>query len=142
MPAHFRLSAVKNRKQNKNQEFSVIRYIFRYISQDYALDIDDNRCIIAVIDLDCVMNEAEIIDIVRHAILVTLQMAVPVLAIGLIVGVSIALVQALTQVQEMTLVFVPKIIAIYLALFFLFPTMVSILISFTESLFQQIVNIQ
>ncbi len=88
------------------------------------------------------MNEAEIIDIVRQAILVALQLGAPVMLIGLIVGVSIALVQALTQVQEITLVFVPKILAIFLSLFFFFPAMASILTSFMTSLAERIVHIQ
>ncbi len=88
------------------------------------------------------MNEAEIIEVVRQAILVSLQLGAPIMVVGLIVGVSIALVQALTQVQEITLVFVPKILAIFLSLFFLFPTMAAILISFMHSLAERMVHIQ
>ncbi|NCC22492.1 MAG: flagellar biosynthetic protein FliQ [Alphaproteobacteria bacterium] len=85
------------------------------------------------------MNESEIIDLVRQAILVTLQVGAPVMLIGLVVGVSIALLQALTQVQEITLVFVPKIIAIFLSLFFFFPTMAAILMGFMQMLADRIV---
>jgi len=60
------------------------------------------------------MSEAEIIDVVRQAIMLMIQISTPVMVIGLVVGVVIALLQALTQVQEMTLVFVPKILAIYI----------------------------
>ena len=88
------------------------------------------------------MNEAEIIDVVRQSILISLQLGAPVMLVGLVVGVSIALVQALTQVQEITLVFVPKIVAIFLSLFFFFPTMVAILISFMETLAERMVHIQ
>ncbi len=88
------------------------------------------------------MNEEEIIDIVRQAIMITLQLGMPVMMIGLVVGVTIALLQALTQVQEITLVFVPKILAIFLSLFFLFPTMAAILISFMETLAVRMVHIQ
>ena len=56
------------------------------------------------------MNELEAIEIGRQAITVVLTMAVPVMGIALLVGLIIALFQALTQLQEMTLVFVPKII--------------------------------
>ncbi len=89
-----------------------------------------------------VMSETEIIEVVRQAILITLQISAPVMFVGLIVGVSIALVQALTQIQEMTLVFVPKIIAIFLTLFVFFPTMVSVLIAFMEQLADRMVAIQ
>jgi flagellar biosynthetic protein FliQ len=88
------------------------------------------------------MNEAEIIDVVRQAILVALQLGAPVMLVGLVVGVSIALVQALTQVQEITLVFVPKILAIFLSLFFFFPTMAAILIGFMQTLAERMVHIQ
>ena len=85
------------------------------------------------------MNEEEIIDIARRAILVTIQVSAPVMLIGLAVGVTIALVQALTQIQEITLVFVPKIIAIMLALFVFLPGMAATLIGFTEFLADEII---
>ncbi len=80
------------------------------------------------------MNQTEIIEIVREAILIALQLGAPVMLIGLVVGVTIALFQALTQIQEITLVFVPKIIAIFLAIFVFFPGMASVLTAFMESL--------
>lgn len=80
------------------------------------------------------MNETEVIETAREAILITIQLGTPILLIGLFVGVSIALVQALTQVQEITLVFVPKILAIFLAMFFFLPWMMRTLVVFTEGL--------
>lgn len=65
----------------------------------------------------------EILDIARDAIWVALVMAGPVMLIALSIGLSIALLQALTQVQEMTLVFVPKIVAIFFSLLFFLPMM-------------------
>lgn len=62
------------------------------------------------------MNGSEVLDIARDSIWLILQMSGPVMMVGLVVGVGIALLQALTQVQEMTLVFVPKIIAIFVSL--------------------------
>ncbi len=88
------------------------------------------------------MNDSEIIELVRQAILVALQVGAPIMLIGLVVGVSIALLQALTQVQEITLVFVPKILAIFLSLFFFFPTMAAILVGFMEVLADQIVALE
>ncbi len=87
------------------------------------------------------MNDAEIIDMAREAIMITLQISLPVLLVGLVVGVSVALLQALTQVQEMTLVFVPKIIAIFLALGFFLPTMMKTLIAFMEVLADRIIGL-
>ncbi len=58
------------------------------------------------------MNEADALDIMRNAIWTILIAAGPAVLAGMVVGVSIALIQALTQVQEMTLTFVPKIVAV------------------------------
>ncbi len=87
------------------------------------------------------MNETEIIETARQAILITIQLGAPILLVGLVVGVSIALVQALTQVQEITLVFVPKILAIFLAMFFFLPSMMQTLIVFTHSLADRIIGL-
>ena len=87
------------------------------------------------------MNETEIIEMAREAILISIQMGAPILIVGLVVGVSIALVQALTQVQEITLVFVPKILAIFLALFFFLPSMMKTLIVFTETLADRMIGL-
>lgn len=70
--------------------------------------------------------------------LTLLKMATPIMMISLGVGLVIALFQALTQIQEMTLTFVPKIIAIFLSLLLLLPFMLSTLGTFTEDLFGRI----
>lgn len=88
------------------------------------------------------MNETEIIETVRQAILIALQIGAPVMLIGLTVGVVIALFQALTQIQEITLVFVPKIIAIFLSIFVFFPGMAATLISFMNTLADRMIAIQ
>lgn len=87
------------------------------------------------------MNEQEIIEIAREAILITIQVGMPVMLVGLVVGVSIALIQALTQIQEITLVFVPKILAIFLAVFIFFPGFTIVMIEFMERLADRIVGI-
>ena len=86
------------------------------------------------------MNEAEIIETARQAILITIQISLPVLLVGLFVGVAIALLQALTQIQEMTLAFVPKIVAIFMAIFFLLPTFAIKMSEFMRFLADQIVG--
>ena len=69
------------------------------------------------------MSGAEVLDVARDAVLTLVLVASPLMLIGLIVGVVISLFQALTQIQEMTLVFVPKIIAIFVAMIIALPFM-------------------
>lgn len=84
------------------------------------------------------MTGPEVLDFAREAIWLTLAMATPVMVTGLAVGVSIALFQALTQIQEMTLVFVPKIIAIFVALLVFLPMMGALMAAFMASVFERI----
>lgn len=67
------------------------------------------------------MTGQEVIDVGRDAIWAILWACGPVMLVGLIVGLAIALIQALTQIQEMTLVFVPKIAAIFVTLILFMP---------------------
>ena len=67
------------------------------------------------------MSPADSIDFARESIWVLLQIVAPAMVTALVVGLGIGLLQALTQIQEMTLVFVPKIIAIFLMLLISLP---------------------
>ena len=87
------------------------------------------------------MNDQEVLEIVQHALLLVIQTGTPVMLVGLVVGVAIALVQALTQIQEITLVFVPKIIAIFLAMFIFLPSMMKTLTIFMESLADKMIGL-
>ncbi len=69
------------------------------------------------------MTGPEILDISREGIFVFLKISMPVMLIGLAVGLIVSLVQALTQIQEQTLIYVPKIVSIFLGLLFLMPFM-------------------
>jgi flagellar biosynthetic protein FliQ len=69
------------------------------------------------------MTGPEVLDVARDAIETLLIVSAPLMLVGLIVGVAISLLQALTQIQESTLVFVPKIIAIFLAMLIALPFM-------------------
>lgn len=69
------------------------------------------------------MNDALVLDVAREGIWVLILISSPMMIVGLVVGVVIALFQALTQIQEMTLVFVPKIIAIFAVLMIALPFM-------------------
>lgn len=86
------------------------------------------------------MTGLEALDIGRDALWTTVMMAGPAMIVGLLVGVGIALVQALTQVQEMTLVFVPKIVAIFIALLIFLPMMGGLIAMFAEDTFARIAN--
>ncbi|MBN1613644.1 MAG: flagellar biosynthesis protein FliQ [Deltaproteobacteria bacterium] len=79
-----------------------------------------------------------VIGIMAETVKVTLLVAAPVLIAGLVVGLIISLFQAVTQVQEMTLVFVPKIVACLVALVAALPWMINVLLTFTEKLFVNI----
>ena len=69
------------------------------------------------------MTGPETLDVARDAIWTIIIVSAPLLIVGLVVGVAISLVQALTQIQEQTLVFVPKIIAIFVTLVLALPFM-------------------
>ena len=71
---------------------------------------------------------------------VTLLVSAPILLVGLAVGIAISVFQAVTQVHEMTLTFVPKIIAVMLALLVAAPWMLDMLVGFTHNLFSNIPN--
>jgi flagellar biosynthesis protein FliQ len=73
------------------------------------------------------MSGAEVLDVARDAVLTLVLVASPLMLIGLVVGVVISLFQALTQIQEMTLVFVPKILAIFIAMLVALPFMADVL---------------
>ncbi len=80
------------------------------------------------------MSGAEVLDVARDALWLTIQMSAPVLVVGLLVGVGIGLLQALTQVQEATLVYAPKIIAIFVSLLVFLPLMGALMGGFMRSI--------
>jgi len=71
----------------------------------------------------------------------TLLVAGPVLLVGLVVGLLISLLQAITQIQEMTLVFVPKILAVFLSVFVLLPWMTRVLVEFTTGMMNAVAGL-
>ena len=73
------------------------------------------------------MTSAQVIDVARDGIITFLKVGGPLLLVALFVGVAISLLQALTQIQEMTLVFVPKILAIFAAMLLALPFMADVL---------------
>lgn len=87
------------------------------------------------------MTPADVIDIGREAIWVLIEVAGPVMMVGLVVGLIISLVQAVTQIQEMTLAFVPKILAIFAALIIFMPFMIATLTGFMNEIAQRIASL-
>jgi flagellar biosynthetic protein FliQ len=69
-----------------------------------------------------------------QAIKTTILLSAPMLVVGLITGVLVSMFQAATQINEMTLVFVPKMLGVALALLFFFPWMMKVIIGFTQNL--------
>ena len=72
----------------------------------------------------------------RQAVETTLMLALPMLGLGMLVGLIVAVFQSVTQIQEMTLTFVPKIVAVMLGLLLFGPWMLTKLLNFTEGVFR------
>ena len=86
------------------------------------------------------MAPADIAELARAALILVLTIAGPMLMAALIVGVAIGLLQALTQIQEMTLVFVPKIIAIFVTMLLALPFMGDVMARYMTRIADMIVT--
>jgi flagellar biosynthetic protein FliQ len=86
------------------------------------------------------MNEADVLEVARQATVVLIKISGPTMMLALVVGLVISLVQALTQIQEMTLTFVPKILTIFGSLLLFLPFMLSTLNEFTLELMERIAS--
>lgn len=84
------------------------------------------------------MNGAEVLDLGREAIWVTVMVAAGPMLVGLVVGLVVSVLQTLTQIQEQTLVFIPKILSIFLAILLFLPIMGGLLGSFMTDIFTRI----
>ncbi len=87
------------------------------------------------------MNETEAINFIRGALIAVLQVGGPLMGVALVVGLVVSLFQALTQIQEMTLAFVPKIFTMFVFMIFLLPYMMGTLKDFTVTLFDKMINL-
>ena len=83
------------------------------------------------------MNEVQVIEVGQQALYVTLKISAPIMILGLASGLIIALFQALTTIQEMTLTFVPKIVVIFFATVIFLPFMITTLLDFSRELFER-----
>lgn len=84
------------------------------------------------------MNQGVVIDVAQQAIKVVLMISAPILGLGLLVGLIVSIIQATTQIQEATLSFIPKILAIALTLLVFGPWMMNLMYEFTVNLFENI----
>ncbi len=87
------------------------------------------------------MNAIEVVDVMRDAMWLLIKLSAPLMLCALIVGLAISLLQALTQIQEMTLTFVPKMLALFFLLMALAPFMISQMTDYSHSLFTRMVEI-
>lgn len=86
------------------------------------------------------MNEVDALELVQAAIWTIILAAGPAVGLAMMLGIIIALFQAVTQIQEVTLTFVPKILAVFAAMLFTGPFIASEIYAFTELVFQRIEN--
>jgi flagellar biosynthetic protein FliQ len=84
------------------------------------------------------MNSSAVLDIAMRGVLIAAELAAPILITSLVVGFAISLLQSITQIQEVTLSFVPKAIAVSIALIVCGNWMISEMVSFTQGLFAMI----
>jgi flagellar biosynthetic protein FliQ len=88
------------------------------------------------------MTQQFAIEICKNAIWTTLLVAAPMLIAGLAVGILVSLFQSVTQIHEMTLTFIPKILVVVLVLIFTLPWIMNLLLSYTTGLFDLIATIR
>lgn len=87
------------------------------------------------------MEAPEVIDLIRQGIWVLVLVSAPLMMVALVVGLAIAIIQALTQIQESTLTFVPKVLAMLVTLALTLPFMLQTLTDYTNKLQDKIVHI-
>ena len=81
------------------------------------------------------MTTSDALDLARHTMILVMQISAPVLVIGMVVGLVISLLQAVTQIQEQTLSFVPKMIAMALAAIIFLPWITTKVMEFARDMF-------
>ena len=87
------------------------------------------------------MQLIDVLDVAREALLVMLRIGAPIMIISLAVGLVVSLFQALTQIQEMTLAFVPKILVVFVSMMLFMPFMAQEMIDFMERLADRIISL-
>lgn len=88
------------------------------------------------------MNALEVVELIKDSLFLLMKLSTPIMLVALIVGLAVALFQALTQIQEMTLTFVPKIIAIFFCLIMMLPWMIESMTNFMEHIADLIITVE
>jgi len=86
------------------------------------------------------MTEIEVMDVIREALFTLMKVVTPILLVALLIGLIVGIFQALTQIQEMTLAFVPKILCVFLTLIVLFPFIFNQMKTLSDNLFGRIIG--
>jgi flagellar biosynthesis protein FliQ len=86
------------------------------------------------------MTQEFIISFAMESMKTTLLLSAPMLGFGLVTGLAVSIFQAVTSIQELTLTFIPKILAVFLSLLLFFPWLFQLMLGFTENIFLNIPN--
>jgi flagellar biosynthesis protein FliQ len=86
------------------------------------------------------MAEADVIRLVQEGLIMTVKISSPVLVLSMAVGLFISILQTTTSIQEQTLTFVPKLVAVFVAIAFFFAWMLNTMMDYTRSLFDLIIR--
>lgn len=86
------------------------------------------------------MNEAVVLGLARQALIVSMEVGAPILGASLVIGIVVSIIQAVTQVNEATLTFVPKLIGVFVAILLFGPWMMQTLLDFSTGIFANMAN--
>ena len=84
------------------------------------------------------MSHALVVDLARNAIMIALLVAGPMLVVALLIGLAVSILQAVTQIQEQTLAFVPKLVGVSAVFLLALPWVIQLLVKYTTELFRSI----
>jgi flagellar biosynthetic protein FliQ len=84
------------------------------------------------------MSHTLVVDLARNAIMLALLIAGPMLVVALLVGLTVSVLQAVTQIQEQTLAFVPKLVGVAVVFLLALPWMIQLLVKYTTELFRSL----
>lgn len=87
------------------------------------------------------MSESQFIDLLQNAVWLVIVLSAPLLIVNLVVGLAISIFQAVTQIQESTLTFVPKVLASFLVLVLAGPWMTQMVIDYSQRIFHQLIEV-
>jgi flagellar biosynthetic protein FliQ len=84
------------------------------------------------------VNESVVLALAKETLWITFLVGAPILGVTMVIGIAISIFQAVTQINEMTLTFVPKIVGVFVALIIFGPWMLETIVSFTSALFSNL----